>query len=531
MLLDLHDHGEDHGVALGVFEEELAQVVFDGGLDGGPVGDPSGLTDLQGVGGDHAQGFHEILVVLHIHEAAADDVGAGEDGAVLAGQVHADHDHAVLGQMLAVPQHHAAHVAYASAVHQDLAGGDGACQLAGLGGTFDDPTDVGDQDVLGVHAHLTGDGGVLLQVALFAVEGDEETGLHQGVDDLQLLLTGVAGDMESLQLVVDHVRLLAVELVDDPGYRFLIAGNGGGGDDDLVPGLDLHLTVGGEGHAVQGGHILALRAGGDDDDLVLGQGLDLVDIHQSSLGDIQIAQLRGHLQDVLHAAAGDGHLAAVPCGDGEHGLNAVHIGGEGGDDDAVSAALEMPIQTLSHQGLRGGIAGALGIGGVHQQGVNALLAQSAETAEIGDAVLAGGIDLEVAGEDHVAHRGLDAEGNGIGDGVVDVDEFHAEAAGLHHVAGLMGDQLGLVQEAVFLQLQLNEPQGQGRGVDGGIDGLQHIGQGADVILVSVGDKEATELLLIFGKVGHIGDHQIHAVHIVLGETETAVDDDHILAIL
>ena len=68
-------------------------------------------------------------------------------------------------------------------------------------------------------------------------------------------------------------------------------------------------------------------------------------------------------------------------------------------------------------------------------------------------------------------------------------------------------------------------------MDGGIDGLQHIGQSADVILVSVGDKEATELLLVLGKVGHIGDHQIHAVHIVLGKAQAAVDDDHILAIL
>ena len=36
----------------------------------------------------------------------------------------------------------------------------------------------------------------ILQVALFAVDGDKELGLDQRVDDLQLLLTGVAGDME-----------------------------------------------------------------------------------------------------------------------------------------------------------------------------------------------------------------------------------------------------------------------------------------------------------------------------------------------
>ena len=39
----------------------------------------------------------------------------------------------------------------------------------------------------------------VLQVPLLAVDGDEELGLHQGVDDLQLLLAGVAGDVEGAQ--------------------------------------------------------------------------------------------------------------------------------------------------------------------------------------------------------------------------------------------------------------------------------------------------------------------------------------------
>ena len=145
------------------------------------------------------------------------------------------------------------------------------------------------------------------------------------MDDFQLLAAGVAGNVQALQPVVDHICALAVELIDDAGDGFFIAGDGGGRDDHVVARLDLHLPVAGKGHAVQGGHILALRAGGNDDEFVLWHGLDLVDVHQRALRDGEIAQLRGDLEDVLHAAPGDGDLAAVAVGDGQHRLDPVHI--------------------------------------------------------------------------------------------------------------------------------------------------------------------------------------------------------------
>ena len=81
----------------------------------------------------------------------------------------------------------------------------------------------------------------------------------------------------------------------------------------------------GEGHAVQGRHILALGAGGDDDDLILRQGFDLIDIHHQAFGDFQIAQLRGDLEYILHRAAGDGDLTAVFLRRVQNCVDAVHI--------------------------------------------------------------------------------------------------------------------------------------------------------------------------------------------------------------
>ena len=145
----------------------------------------------------------------------------------------------------------------------------------------------------------------------------------------------MAGNVETLALFVDHVGTLAVELVDDLADGLLVAGDGGGGDDDPVAADDVDLLVGVEGHPVQGGHIFALASGGDDDHLVLRQALGGGDVHDGAGLDLQVAQLRADLEHILHAPAGDGHLAAIALGRLDDGLDAVHVGGEGGDDDAL----------------------------------------------------------------------------------------------------------------------------------------------------------------------------------------------------
>ena len=312
---------------------------------------------------------------------------------------------------------------------------------------------------------------------------------------------------------------------------FFVAGDGRGRDDDPVAGLDLHLLVAGEGHAVEGGHILALGAGGDDDDLVLGQVLDGTDVHQRPGGDLQVTQLHGDLQHVFHAPAGDGHLAAILVGHIDKVLQPVGVGGKGGDDDPLVAVLELPVKALCHLSLRGGVAGPLHIGGVAQQSQDALLAQLAQTAQIGDALRGGGVDLEVTGHHHGAHRGLDGEGHGVGDGVVHVDEFYLEAPGLDHLAGLMGEHLHLAGQVKFVQLPLHQADGQPRAVDGHFDILHQVGNAADMILVAVGQEKTPQFVLVLYQIGGVGNDRVNAVHIVFREAHTAVYHDHVPAIL
>ena len=111
-----------------------------------------------------------------------------------------------------------------------------------------------------------------------------------------------------------------------------------------------------------------------------------------------------------------------------------------------------------------------------------------------------------------------------------MDKFHLKASCFHHITGLVGDEFDLVRQLMLLQLQLNEAVGHGGAVDGAVYLPHGVGDGADVVFVSVGDKEAPQLILVGNQIGEIGNYQIHAVHILLGEAHAAVHHNHVLAV-
>ena len=111
-----------------------------------------------------------------------------------------------------------------------------------------------------------------------------------------------------------------------------------------------------------------------------------------------------------------------------------------------------------------------------------------------------------------------------------MDEFHREAAGLDGLARLVGKELDGLVQTVLLQLQPDDACGQARGVDGAVELLHRVGDAADVILVAVRQEHAADLLLILDQIGHVGNDEIDAVHIALGEAEAAVNDDDVLAV-
>ena len=143
----------------------------------------------------------------------------------------------------------------------------------------------------------------------------------------------------------------------------------------------------------------------------------------------------------------------------------------------------------------------------------------------------GGVNFEVAGVDNSAHFRVDGKGHGVRDGVVHMDEFHGELARPDAFASLHGDELRGLHQLVLLQLQLDEAGGEAGAVDGHVDLLEDVGNGADVVLVAVGDEQAPDPGLVLDEVADVGDHAVDAVHVVPGEGHAAVHHDDLAAIL
>ena len=110
-----------------------------------------------------------------------------------------------------------------------------------------------------------------------------------------------------------------------------------------------------------------------------------------------------------------------------------------------------------------------------------------------------------------------------------MDKLAGEFAQLHLVPGLHHPH-GNVGNAVLLELEIHQGQGELGAVEGRGHLPQDIGRGADMILVSVGKQIAPHVLFLFHQVADVGDHQIDPQQILLGEDAAAVHHDNIVLI-
>ena len=432
--------------------------------------------------------------------------------------------------MLAVAQDHVAHVADAKAVHQHAARGhlahDGQAVLAHL----DDLADLRDDDVFRPGAQRLGQLRVLPQLRILAVDGQEILGLDQRVQELDLLLAGVAGDVHLAQLAVDDVGPAAVELVDDPRHGLFIARDGVGRENDHIRGADLELAVLAVGHAGQARHGLALAAGGDDENLLVGIVFQIIDVDEVFLGDGQFPDGHGHARDVDHAAPHKAHPAAEHRRRIHHHLHAVDVGGEHRHDHAALGLLEHVDERLADLGFAHGVALALDVGRFAQERQHALRAKLGKAGQVRDLPVNGReVHFEVAAEHHRARRAGNRQRHRARDGVVDVDKAHLEAAQTDFIARTHHIERHAC-DTVLLELEVHQRKRQLRAVQGHGHLTQHIGCSADMVLVAVGEQHAADALAVFDEIGHVRDDKIHTQHVFLGEDGPAVHHHHILAV-
>ena len=84
---------------------------------------------------------------------------------------------------------------------------------------------------------------------------------------------------------------------------------------------------------------------------------------------------------------------------------------------------------------------------------------------------------------------------------------------------------------MLLQFEPDETGGKAGAVDGHVDLLEHVRDGAHMVLVAVGDEQAPDPGPVLDEVADVGNDEVDAVHVVPGEGHAAVHHDDLAAVL
>ena len=81
---------------------------------------------------------------------------------------------------------------------------------------------------------------------------------------------------------------------------------------------------------------------------------------------------------------------------------------------------------------------------------------------------------------------------------------------------------------MLLKLSLDKSEGEPCTVNRHVELFQEIRQTAYMVLVTVGEHNAAELIYVFLNIAVIGKDDIHAQKLAIGESHTTVYDQHIV---
>ena len=175
------------------------------------------------------------------------------------------------------------------------------------------------------------------------------------------------------------------------------------------------------------------------------------------------------------------------------------------------------------------MAVALHVGGIGHEQTRPLGAHElGNTFQIrGNAAHGRGIELEVPGMDHAAHRRFHAQREAFGDGMADREKAEMQIPQPHPSATVHGAQLHHVQQLVFTQLVLHQRQREAGTINAHALQLRHNPrQRADMILVPVREHDADQLFLDGRQGRKMRNHHIHAKMAIIGKHQAAIYHHH-----
>jgi hypothetical protein len=110
------------------------------------------------------------------------------------------------------------------------------------------------------------------------------------------------------------------------------------------------------------------------------------------------------------------------------------------------------------------------------------------------------------------------------------NEFDAEGAHLDHVARLYAMEQCITEQIMLFKFALSQPSSKMGTIDGNVKLLKDIGQGAQMVFVTVGENYRADVVSILFEKVEIRDANIYTVGRLFGKSHTGVKDQHLILV-
>ena len=140
------------------------------------------------------------------------------------------------------------------------------------------------------------------------------------------------------------------------------------------------------------------------------------------------------------------------------------------------------------------------------------------------------VELDVAGEYHVAVRRFDDDAHGIRHSVGDTEEADSCASQFDNFVVLDFANVDRHRRGKFLLALLYHLCGEAPRVNRRVaDAIDNVGDTADVVEVTVGYEEPAYFVATLFQICRVGQDVINARRVSFGERESAVENENIIA--
>src|SRR5712692_5873780 len=411
--------------------------------------------------------------------------------------------------MAAVPDHYVSDIAHPFAVDENSADSDGRSFPRAMSGQFQHIAILQDKTILRGHADILREPPVFYQMTVFTMNGNEVAGPGQLKHRFKFFLAGMARHVNLRNLLIMNFRAAAVEMIDEVGNRFFVAGNKFGRENDRVSRLDLNGFVVVQRDPVKHRQRFPLASCGQESQLAGRQIVPTFVLGHKVSRQVQISQLGSDLAVSDHAATTENYAPAAALRNIDDLLNPRNTGRKRRNQNLACALLNDLLEISSNFPFRGRIARPFHVGGIREQQEHSLFAVGGKALKIEHLAFHGRVvDFEVTGMDHCSDWGLDSQCQAVHQAMGYTNPFDLKRSDFPRLAGGDFADVRVVVEVMLFELVVEQAKRQARAEDRYGQMFQDVRQGSNMVLVGVSENDGFELVLMFQQIAYVGDYQV-----------------------